>query len=86
VIFHVDVTQEDIDNGIPAHGTHCPVAIAIERATGGKYVGVAAGITFPNGNGKSVVMPDFVHEWYLAFDYGKHVEPFSFDLKVPDNV
>ncbi len=39
----VEVTQDDIDNGIPGSRCDCPVARAIKRATGANRVSVSPG-------------------------------------------
>lgn len=38
----IEVTEEDIKNGIPCDGDHCPIALAVKRLTGKHcYVGGA---------------------------------------------
>lgn len=80
----IEVTQEDIDKGVPENCSKCPVARAIER-------------TLPNPSPSIAVDPEVI-EWFDGdqwqfrytkvkvqtfierFDAGKPVKPFSFEL------
>jgi hypothetical protein len=79
----IEVTQEDIDRGIPEDPTSCPVARAVRRAfPDAKQIGVDYG---------EVVVDD--NEWIVNagtaifiedFDRGDKVEPFVFELDDPE--
>ena len=82
--MRITVTQHDIDNGSPASGWNCPVAIAIARAAGVPSAWVC---------GNHVEMPDCAFllpaelrlplvavEFVFAFDAGATVRPIEFDL------
>ena len=80
----VEVTQEDINNGITACDC-CPIALAIKRAKGIED-GVSvfyAGILIEGVSGTIFQTPEskaFMH----AFDEGKPVEPQTFVFEVPE--
>lgn len=78
----IEVTQDLIDRGVQGDCEACPIALAILLATGARevdigYDGVCIG-------GKRRVepgaVPDAAWQWMNAFDDGRSVEPFSFDL------
>jgi|SRR5215831_9632533 len=86
--FIIDVTREDIENGIPRVGKCCPVSLAICRALkiksewGYVYTDERGIISFYS------YMPimEFNDEIFLqyfvdAFDNGDFVRPFSLILK-----
>ncbi len=80
----IEVTKEDIaqgainrENGFP-RSLSCPVAVAIQRATGNDAVGVGWSQCFV---GKvNYAIPEEVSDKIVAFDDDKQVEPFSFEL------
>lgn len=74
--YLIDVTREDIEDGERDSCTSCPVAIAIQRATG-KVASVDYGrLELPGC--ATIRLPDFVEKFTLDFDSGAPVEPFSF--------
>ena len=88
-----EVSQEDIDKGIPRECRFCPVARAVQRGIGrrGWVVEVKGrSITFllwrdwQTGGGikRSVTLdlPWEVKNLIWDFDDGKPIEPFSFEL------
>ena len=82
----IQVTQQDIDNGLKGLCTHCPVALAFKRVIQGGSVEVGdAAYIFPyNFDGPTVMitLPEFVHKFIRAFDSGNKVEPFEFECEV----
>lgn len=79
----IHVTAEDIENGIPQDACHCPVALAVKRATGSDDVDINDDICigFPGQDVRDVFeAPDEVCDFVAAFDNYEGVEPFSFDL------
>ena len=75
----IEVTQEDIDNGVPLQGDRCPVAHAIRRAMKTSWASVGDGeICFSN---RTISTPLEVDEFIDSFDNGFHVEPFTFNIK-----
>lgn len=85
----VDVTQEDIDRGMPKRCSFCPVAKAIQRATGNKYFYVAVSGSELCDSVRAVTRTDYIDAidlppevlvFLTRFDAGKPVEPFSFEF------
>lgn len=82
-----DVIQEDIDNGIRANPTTCPLALALKRKTGNEWrVGTSSAHERKNLGGRTVYV------WYLltpksskfvrAFDNGKtRLQPFTDEIQ-----
>ncbi len=87
--MQICVTQEDIRSGRPLKPCLCPVAKAIQRMLGPKYyVSVSDRITIRQHVGSQV-------KWYrpfsmnvknfvTKFDGSKHVEPFDFEIDIPE--
>ena len=92
--IHVEVTQEDIDRGERESCKNCPVARALWHALEpmGRFDlvhAVGENFTlFPIGKPMwiDVPSPNSVKDFILAFDAEAEVEPFSFDLQIPDEV
>ncbi len=86
--MRIDVTAEDIQNGVQGDCEYCPVARAVERRTGAK-ARVEYGVI--EGQVRAVKMPDSVLRFIKRFDALEvsgdarllYIEPFSFDL--PDD-
>ena len=81
----VEVTQEDIDKGKAYDCLKCPIALALQRATGGLSVWVNPG---------TWRIRDYSMRWCKFsseeaafiedFDEGRLVEPFHFTVELPD--
>jgi hypothetical protein len=81
--MRIEVTQEDIDQGLQGDGSRCAIALAIRRA--GLRVSVMGHEICTSG---SIGMPKYytpgieIRHWIGQFDYNrKNVEPFAFELK-----
>lgn len=72
------VNQTHIDHGRPGTCTLCPIALAIQEATGIQQVGV--NIVEVRIDGKYFDLPREVTEFINQFDAGGSVEPFEFEL------
>jgi hypothetical protein len=74
----IDVTQEDIANGVREDGTSCPIALACERA--GLYApNVDNEIATDEGNyNMTAEAIRFIED----FDSGQPVKPFSFETEL----
>lgn len=84
--YTIEVTSEDIANGIRMRACLCPVAIAIQRITK-RYAGVCQSyVDFPDENGRLVTLnaPTSVNDFIKKFDSSKEVEPFIFQLDSED--
>jgi hypothetical protein len=80
----VEVTDKDIESGVPCDGHDCPVSLAMFRATGLTWF--VTGPVAHRGtkrNGVTVRLPHGVADWVSAFDRKDEVRPFAFDLDVP---
>jgi hypothetical protein len=89
----VTVTQKDINIGTPLMCYLCPVALAISRAVGGRRVRVKNPYRWGFSDGPfgdkrdnepdARALPLIARTFIEAFDLGKPVGPFSFELEVP---
>ena len=73
----IRVTQAHIDKGTPRSGDSCPVALAIDEATG-LGIRVSGGLSdclSKSGQRK-------VRKFTFNFDRGLPVEPFGFKLRI----
>ncbi len=77
----VRVTKADIETGRPKSAACCPVAIALQRATGKKSCRIHWD-AFRVGRFEDAT-PGAVQEFVSDFDAGRPVRPFSFTIKVP---
>lgn len=79
----IQVLQEDIDNA-GAGSYRCPIAKAIARITGQlvsvSFMGVFYWNYTDNLKGKRAKLPNEASFFVIAFDAGKEVKPFSFEL------
>jgi hypothetical protein len=80
--MRIEVTQEDIDRGIPFSHTSCPIACAVQRTFGQPCwvythrMAVFTGLPDVSRYALSGECVDFI----ARFDAGKKVEPFSFTV------
>lgn len=85
----INVTSEDISRGEPKNARCCPVAIAIGRhanwateVTVDRYeIGFETDI---NCESELVSTPAEASEFIKDFDAGMPVQPFSFNLDIPE--
>ena len=74
----ITVTQEHIKIGVPYSKWECPVALAVSQALGPCWVGVdRIGLLKQD---RCYPLPTLARDWIHAFDHGRPVEPFSFDV------
>lgn len=80
----INVTQDHINIGCERNSTNCPVALALTEATGQSARVNANSIYLekPDGNDLMYESPIDVYFFVLAFDAGRFVQPFSFELGV----
>jgi hypothetical protein len=77
--MNIQVTEDDIEQGVPFDPCRCPVALAIKRATRRRHIIV----------GESALeigrlryhTPHELRRFIEGFDLGRTVSPFSFDIK-----
>ena len=84
--IQVNITQTDIDNGIPCNSFACPVRRAIARHVKDPigctvqlldfYIGAI-------GMSDSFRLPQRIIHWIRMYDKGRKVEPTSFTFELP---
>lgn len=74
----INVTKEDIREGIPCNSRACPVGRAIFNKV---KKAINVGTTFIVIGGSIYQMPRKVRYFIKRFDYNKNVTPFSFTLR-----
>lgn len=92
--LHVEVTQEDIDLGCRMDTTGAKGGCMVFRAVQRRFEGAFDGwIGYSNihfydraKNEIEVPLPIAVSAAIVAFDGKGHVEPFAFDLELPDEL
>ncbi len=83
----IEVTQEDIDNGNRGACCTCPIALASKRtaeAVAGFPLSVQAGsgcVRFYRVGSVLRSTPTIAGDFMYAFDHGRKVRPFSFELR-----
>lgn len=93
----VSVTQDHIDQGAPSEPEYCPVALALFEVLrvpeGTPALRLSVGSTqvelsrdWPDERAADVELPDEAQAFITDFDDTGAVEPFSFELDVPDEV
>jgi len=92
-LLHVDVTERDIEDGIPGDACNCPIQGAIRRAlmlrghidADVHFLGTVCLYRPTTGSGHTVVhVPLEACRWMARFDDGLYVEPFRFTLDLDD--
>jgi hypothetical protein len=74
----IEVTQQDIDNGVQCSSVRCPIALAAQRQIGCRWVSV--GPNHLDTGHKRVPLPANARAFEYAFDLGDPVQPFSFEI------
>lgn len=77
--YNIYVTEDDIRNAIRGSATHCPIALAIKRATPFKEVSVGGGASC---NGFPMSLAAEHAEFVRRFDAGEPVEPIQFQMYI----
>jgi hypothetical protein len=85
--MRINVTQEHIENGVSRHPGCCPVALALKDINPKSDPCVCySNIFYTDGLGERhfVTSPNAVRGFVSRFDNSKPVEPFSFNLNIPE--
>lgn len=77
----IDVTAEDIAGGVACQSSRCPVARAMARALGGMVLVCANAAQY---DGRTIRLPVAVALFIEYFDLGGPVNPFGFEVELPD--
>jgi hypothetical protein len=85
--LHVEVTQDDIKNGIRRNSDCCPIALALRRASGGtnsERIDVnPRTISFWDGESRRICgTPPDARKFIADFDDRLMVAPLAFDLEL----
>lgn len=78
----IQVTEEDVRVGLPMSGEECPVARAMQRATGETWT-VSTRYAFlkrPDQGTVTVRLPREVRQFTAAFDMDEPVAPLEFEF------
>jgi alpha-ketoglutarate-dependent taurine dioxygenase len=89
VIVKIQVTDQDIAHGLAGDCEECPIALAIYRAlsaTAGIRVGTGGVTLYRDHANAMVALPAAASRFISRFDHDDLVEPFEFDLDVPDEL
>lgn len=83
--YLIEVTQDDIDTGIPFDASKCPLAKAMSRALGrtilaGAYVW---GFDDDGDYTPNYLLSDLAIDFRTSFDRGEGVSPISFEVELP---
>ncbi len=81
--IQIDVTQEDIDKGRRGHCELCPIARALQRATGALSVDVTdLGVSWWNMEDEqfAAALPEVAAAFIVRFDDCGEAQPFSFSV------
>ena len=81
----IQVTEEDIKNGVRHFCSSCPVALAIKKLYPAEtWVSVSARRVVIEET--SYDLPEVAITFIQMFDKGQKVEPITFDLPLPDSL
>lgn len=78
----IEVTQDDIDKGDEADCDKCPIALAINRATGKRWCVVWHRCWLDEDHSPSIDLPESAVDFIQDFDNDQSVKPFSFELAI----
>jgi hypothetical protein len=80
----VTVTEDDIANGVAKDGSRCPVGLACKRADIDDPCFENPGLEYWAGyKHLTVKLPKAAREFADAFDAGRPVQPFEFEIELP---
>jgi hypothetical protein len=78
----VSVTEADIDLGKRLDCWECPIARAMFRATGERYIVDGMGARVIGDRSRRVSLPDVAIQFIREFDSGNFPKPFEFEVEV----
>jgi hypothetical protein len=82
----IEVTQEHIDNGKCKDANYCPIALAIQDALNLNASQVEVDGIFIEVNDHPFETTEEIDGFVDAFDHGKPVAPFTFDLPIQEGI
>jgi len=80
--MRINVTSLHIAAGSPNRRCSCPITYALEDALPGFIAAVSMSntVVWKGWIGKRIPLPPVAKEFLQAFDSGKEVQPFHFDI------
>lgn len=80
----IQVTQDDIDRGLPGKRYYCPIALACTRVLGPQFCAVEKStvIVWKNGERLSIVLPLKVIHAIAIYDDSRIMQPMEFELEI----
>ncbi len=82
----IAVTQGDIDDGCRGNAVACPVARAAARILDARHLSVRTKVLEFTEPLLLIPLPAAAVKFIRQFDSRAHVEPFSFDVNVPEDL
>lgn len=81
----VDVTQDDIAAGQQCSSFACPIALAARRVLKDPFPCVGGNVLLTeDANDGRLPLPPAARAFIRRFDHAETVEPFSFELTLPE--
>lgn len=80
MLHRVVVSQKDIDEGSRHSARHCPIAVALKRATGKNFAVIGSCAWLGDYYTREFPLPKEVGTFVREFDSGLYVEPFVFEF------
>jgi hypothetical protein len=83
----INVTAEDIENGVPKNICYCAIALAVKRALPAHDVSIdddCVSLTDVESYYEDYPLPDSALVFIDQFDSGKKPQPFSFTLEMDE--
>ncbi len=83
--MRIKVTEDHIRRGVRGENTCCPIALAIQEATGNQEWHVGGLACWRTSNfDKNVELPIEATKFISRFDVNKSVQPFEFDIAIDE--
>lgn len=76
----VKILKEDIENGVRALCSHCPLALAVSRTLGGRWYIDGDAWQFGDRQNTLHTLPEEVIDWIRSYDRGLPVKPITFEM------
>ena len=82
--MRVKVTQDHIDRGLRSHTRCCPLALALQSATGNIYICVGSSLVWDTNKPGEIYghISTRAEHFVEDFDNGEPVVPFEFELEM----
>lgn len=81
--MQINVSADDIKNGVACSLIECPIGHALFRATSRTYLVIGDWAVLQRQDGRDIQLPAIAQEFIQLFDIGAPVQPFSFEVDYP---